>query len=194
MTPCSEHEETLSAFIDGEVGSARAAASLAHALECASCGDFYRGARQLQRRLLESEESEIPERVWNQVREAAGWRRSWSLPNWALRAAAVLAVAVGAWLVARGDGVRRPAELAAPSAALVASAPQSDEEYARLASQVLAAGPRFQRELLTVLESLNARREGGRLDDRLPRAEEAREEESAVATDGRAPFVTPLRY
>lgn len=189
MITCEEYEERLSAHLDGELDSTLAVAALAHALECPSCGEFYRAGKRLAMAVAAhlAPPAEAPEESWERVRGAVGWRRT--APRraaWLWRAAAVLAVGVGGWWLAAGGGVGQRPDVAAPEAVSASSdtAPSqmTDRRFAELAGEVLAAEPRYRQALLGALETVGRRSEEGAGEESSVRSEAFR---PLVGTTGR---------
>lgn len=178
MIPCAQYEEWLSAHLDGELERETALAALAHALECSSCGDFYRACKKLSVAVAAAGEpvGAPPEAVWDGVRRVVGWRRSSELrAAWMWRAAAVLAVALGAWWLSVG-GPAGQGGGAAPRAGTAAVATttagrMTDQRFAQLAGEVLAAEPRYRRALLGALESVGRHSDEGAGDEYSVRSE-----------------------
>jgi hypothetical protein len=185
MKTCEEHELGLSAWIDGELPPTLAAEAIEHALECASCAAFFRGARALQedaRSLAASDGlgKSSAARLWAQIRERTGVGGGSSAPahvaglrhsGW-LRAAALIVLGLG--------GGYATSRLAAPAVAPLAGgvsvarveSPMSDARFVTLADELMRSDPRYQRAMLEVLrlvpaiesgEGLGGRREGAGL-------------------------------
>ncbi|MFN7943178.1 MAG: zf-HC2 domain-containing protein [Thermoanaerobaculia bacterium] len=149
MNDCIAHEETLSAWLDGETTGEDAALALEHTLGCASCREFYLAARDLGRRLgaTAAAPPAVPAPVWDRIRAQAGFERQ-TVVAWRgygfLAKAAMLVVGLGAvLLLARGP--------AAPGAAEM-----SDARFVAMTRELLESDPRYQRTLYQVLRSAPA--------------------------------------
>lgn len=142
---CLAVEERLSALLDGELEPAVAAEALEHAFGCPSCRAFFLAAKRLQALAPELGAAAAAPIEPARVAGAARGVRPF------LRAAALLAVGLGGgWMVARLP--------AAPAGrATVASAgPMTEQRFVALASELMAADPKYQRTMLQVLRLVPA--------------------------------------
>ncbi len=177
---CLRYEEELSALLDGELAPAVAAEALEHAFACPSCRAFFLAAKRLQAGAAELAArpgaAAPPARGLSRLRpRLAGVRPG-------LRAAALVAVGLGGgWAL---SGVLAPG--AGSAGARAAAAPMSEQRFVALASELLAAEPKYQRTMLEVLRLVPALETGEGLDrpedSRFVRAntEERRAERGAV--------------
>jgi len=184
-TPCTDIEERLSAFLDGELPAGAAADALEHAFACASCRRFFVAARNLQRLAPELAEpapvialENDPAWAAIHARSGLGRRRARRLlapaRPW-LRAAALVALGLGGGyiLAAGGRPVTAPVApaAAAPAATLIATgsgapsvAGMDERRFVALAQELLAADRKYQRTMLQVLRLVPALETGEGLD------------------------------
>ena len=172
MTTCQEFELALSELLDGELPPPLAAEAVEHAFGCASCREFFRAARRLGR-VARGEEAvaapapelagERAEEIWRAVRSASGLGRApaRSRSPW-LRAAALVALGVGAGWLARdaGRAVGPRGATAAPGGetVVVSTGPSAMDErrFVALADELLEADTKYQRAMLQVLRLVPA--------------------------------------
>jgi hypothetical protein len=198
-TSCKTYTtERLSAFVDGELAPAEAAALRAHAGACASCAATLADLRALVQNTRALDVPEPPPTLWPSIegaldrRERFGWL---SLSNWKPFAVGALAgaVAVGLIVVALPILRARPGSPAgAPTPTETASAAPADpllnEAEAEFA-QAAAAYERSIAKLRTLLAREETRwspQERSRMAERLGRLDEAiaRSREVARRTPG----------
>ena len=169
MSDCERHQETLSAFIDGEAAPAEALPALDHLLRCAACRGFYDRARALQRRLAASAEP-APAAVWERiVAGAAGaparaGSAAAALRSWAPRLAAAFVLGVAAWSGYALGGGPAPglqglarAEAAAQVEVQVGAGGMNDARFLDLTLEILRADRRYHDKLLEVLTAVDGR-------------------------------------
>jgi anti-sigma factor RsiW len=177
---CLGVEESLSALLDGELAPAAAAQALEHAFGCPSCRAFFLAAKRLQGAAAEL--AGRPAGAARPARGSSGLRARFAGVRPGLRAAALVAVGRGGgWALS---------EALAPGAggygARLAEAPMTEQRFVALASELLAAEPKYQRTMLEVLRLVPALEIGEGLDrpedSRFVRAntEERRAERGAV--------------
>ncbi len=183
MKSCEEYEIELSSLVDGELPPEAAGEALEHAFGCAGCRAFYLAARRLEKAgaglRREATTADAADAGWRVVQErlsrSAGAVR-W-LPSRGLRAAALVALGLGAGYVL--SGVLRPlpaspAELAATlagsavvPAAATTGAPATpagpampsamdEHRFVALADELMRADVRYQRAMLQVLRLVPA--------------------------------------
>lgn len=168
MTHCEDCQIAISALLDGELPAADVPAAIDHLLDCPACSGFYRGARGLADLLGETglargpapEAEPAPAAVWHRVERRSGSPLS-RLPGWTARAAAAALVAVGAWAALQLGGIDRGT---APVRVVLGERPaaMSDERFVAIAAELLRAAPRYRREMLDVMSTVE--REVGRAD------------------------------
>lgn len=183
-TPCTEHEERLSAFLDGELPAGAAADALEHAFSCASCRRFFVAARDLQR-LAPGLAAPAPapaletDPTWAAIRAQSGLaerrsRRLGPAPSW-LRAAALVVLGLGGgyFLAATARPVAAPSGVPAASVLVAAASTSSgvtsgaamdERRFVALAQELLAADRKYQRTMLQVLRLVPALETGEGLD------------------------------
>ena len=76
MKKCDEVQEQISAYIDGETGSAETSAMFFHLGECPECRAFLKSVIQLQSVL---HENELPARIETRPAPAALWKRRFAV-------------------------------------------------------------------------------------------------------------------
>jgi len=204
MKTCELLEVEVSSLVDAEVDPQAVPALVDHLLVCPSCREFYRQARSLDLELAETRgELPIAEALpegWNRIeRELGGdWRqaanRRWAprVPGvavWALRMAAVLALLVGGWSLARLWPAAGPAadgtlevQLASDRGAM------SDQRFLEITMELLRADPRYHQkmqEIMTAVSGWGVAAEGS---GERPRLQPPRGDgELRLATDRQAP-------
>lgn len=94
MKKCDEVQELISAYVDGETGSAETCAMFFHLGECAECRAFMRSVLRLQSVLRESELAVRIEK--NQA--AALWKRRFAV-SYPIAAAVALALFLSSFLL-----------------------------------------------------------------------------------------------
>ena len=94
MKKCDEVQELISAYVDGETGSAETSAMFFHLGECAECRAFMRSVLRLQSVLRESELAVRIEK--NQA--AALWKRRFAV-SYPIAAAVALALFLSSFLL-----------------------------------------------------------------------------------------------
>jgi negative regulator of sigma E activity len=198
MTACKTYTtERLSAFVDGELAPAEAAAVRTHAASCAACTAALADLRALVKNARALDVPEPPPTLWPSIegaldrREPFGWL---TLANWKPFAVGAMAGAVAVVLVVFALPLLRarheaPVASAPPETPAAAPAdPLLNEAEAEFA-QAAAAYERSIAKLRTLLEREEARwspQERGRMAERLARLDEAisRSRELARRTPG----------
>jgi hypothetical protein len=175
MSDCERHQETLSAFLDGETSPAEALPALDHLLRCAACRGFYGKARALQQQLAASAraESAAPPAVWERiVADAAGAparRGSMALlRSWAPRLAAAFVLGLAAWSGYALGGGAGPGMLGLAGEATasqveieVGAGGMTDSRFLDLTLEILRADRRYHDKLLEVLTAVDAGERAG---------------------------------
>ncbi len=202
MSDCDRHQETLSAFLDGEASPAETLPAFDHLLGCADCRAFYARARALDRALaLAGEEparENAPAAVWERIAEsvapASGRRPTagpsrfhWMPSAWAPRLAAALLLGVAVW-----GGYALGGRQAGPAAGgevevVVGGGGMTDARFLELTLEVLRSDPRYHEKMREVLTALDDRpRERSGQDGVLASGED----EGAGTADRREPGFT----
>lgn len=144
---CLVVEERLSALLDGELEPAVAAEALEHAFGCPSCRAFFLAAKRLQALAAESGANANPRASVETAPLAPAARRVRPF----LRAAALVAIGLGGgWMVAR-----LPAGSAGRTT-VTGAASMTEQRFVALASELMAADPKYQRTMLQVLRLVPA--------------------------------------
>jgi predicted anti-sigma-YlaC factor YlaD len=164
MSTCDYHEAQLSAWLDDELDRPGQLELLDHLVRCADCRRFHAEARALDalvaivRRPAEADRPS-PE-VWQRIHrgstnvaDAGPTRRA--IPAWALRAAAVMVLALGlgslVWFGSR-ETAEKPAE------AIVQlgeeSGQMTDVRFVELTQEVLRADPRYRSAMFRVMQQV----------------------------------------
>lgn len=198
MKSCESWEIELSSLIDGELAPEAATEAVEHALGCAECAEFFRGARRLAASVeaLRAGDGALSHRradeLWRTVAERAteppaSSRFARTLPSRSLRAAALVALGLGGgWFLSAlggpGAGGSLPG-LLDPRLASSSSATAMDERrFVALADELMRSDVRYQRAMLEVLRLVPALEsgEGLRNEDR-PRVVRAASESTREA-------------
>lgn len=156
--PCARVEESLSAFLDGELPAGAAADALEHAFGCADCRRFFLAAKRLQALAGELRSASDPggaETARRRIAAAAGARAAGrpAVAGW-LRAAALVALGLGAGYAL--------APFATPSApppgagATTAAGEMTEQRFVALAQELLSSDTKYQRTMLQVLRLVPA--------------------------------------
>jgi hypothetical protein len=175
MSDCERHQETLSAFLDGETSPAESLPALDHLLRCPACRDFYGKARALEQRLAASAPAEpaAPEDVWERIvadAAAAPARRSAvaALRSWAPRLAAAFVLGLAAWSGYALGGGAGPGMLGLAGEATanqveieVGAGGMTDSRFLDLTLEILRADRRYHDKLLEVLTAVDAGERAG---------------------------------
>lgn len=166
MSDCDRHQETLSAFLDGEASAAEALPAFDHLLGCAACRAFYARARALERALdLSGAEADggedAPAAVWERIAASVappGRSRSrFAPPAWTQRLAAALLLGVAVWGgYALGGRQARPAR-GGEVEVVVGGGGMTDARFLALTLEVLRSDPRYHEKMREVLTALDDR-------------------------------------
>jgi len=151
---CLAVEESLSAWLDGELAPAAAAEAFEHAFGCPSCRAFFVAAKRLQVLAPELGSRSEP----TPARRA---RRPWAAlrVHPYLRAAALVVLGLGGgWMLARLP----PTPSDGPTVAT--AGPMTEQRFVELASELMTAEPKYQRTMLQVLRLVPALETGEGLD------------------------------
>jgi hypothetical protein len=177
MKSCEEYEIELSSLVDGELPPQAAGEALEHAFGCAGCRGFYLAARRLEKVGTGLRRSDVAsqadsEAAWQGVQERLAERSGllrW-LPSRALRAAALVALGLGAGYLLSGvlrplpgtaTGARTLAGSGVVPAATSTATPaptgaMDEHRFVALADELMRADVRYQRAMLQVLRLVPA--------------------------------------
>jgi len=165
MNSCESHELLISAWLDDELEAPDRLEMTDHLVRCPACREFYREARALDGAVaaLAPGSEPAPAHVWERIQRQTESRspRRFAPPAWALRLAAVLAIAVGAGLwIASGSGSRGGLVVgsSAPDEILVElggdAGRMSEKRFVELTTEVLRADPRFHLAMYEVMQQV----------------------------------------
>jgi len=160
MKNCEYHEEQLSAWLDGELERAGQMEVLDHLVVCESCRRFHAEARALDGLVsVVRTPADAPApsaEIWRRIQMAAdrpAARRA--IPAWALRAAAVIVLAIGLgtvfWLGSTGDAVLPPEAIVQLGEE---SGRMTDARFVELTQEVLRADPRYRAAMYHVMDQV----------------------------------------
>ena len=160
MKSCEYHEEQLSAWLDGELEREGQMELLDHLVFCESCRRFHAEARALDglvAAVRTGADAPAPSvEIWERIQVAAERpTRRRAIPAWALRAAAVLVLAVGLgsvfWFGSNDEAVR-------PAEAIVHLGEQAgqmtDARFVELTQEVLRSEPRYRTAMYHVMDQV----------------------------------------
>lgn len=173
---CEQHEQNLSAILDGEMATVDLPGTLDHVVDCASCADFYRRSRDLDAAVTAAEtpddgEEEAPEQTWERISDKVAWSRG-ARPSrwleWAPRLAAVVLLAFGLWLLQAvgggrlltpSDGAAGPETVEGASSEArievqVGELDMTESRFVEITAEVLRADQRYHRKMLEVMETV----------------------------------------
>lgn len=163
MNPCENYEVFVSSWLDDQLERSEQVEMLDHLVRCPSCRGFYARARSLEGMLAairtSQEEAQAPVELWERIADAAAqapaaswWRRP---PAWAMRAAAVLLLAIGLGVVFFQSTLRVSPVTRDTGIPVAANAGEMTEaRFVELAEEVLRADPRYQFAMFQVMEQV----------------------------------------
>lgn len=165
MNACERYELLVSVWLDGELDACDRLEMTDHLVRCPACRDFYREARALDGLVagVSPSREPAPAHLWERIRRAAEResRRRFAPPGWAVRLAAVLAVAVGAGLLlwsANGAPAGLVVGSPSPDEILIELGEDGDRmserRFVELTTEVLRADRRFHLAMYEVMEQV----------------------------------------
>lgn len=168
MKNCEDYEVLISSWLDDEAPGAQQVEWVDHLVRCAGCRDFYRQARSLEGVLAAvrtpARAEALPSDLWRRIADAGRVesRRvspARRLPTWALRAAAVLVVAVGLpFALRQGWSGRDPAVPPVPRTLEVrlGENPESmdDARFVGVATELLRADRRYHAAMYRLMDQV----------------------------------------
>jgi len=187
MKSCQEHESRISAWLDGEFDAERRLELLDHFARCPGCRRFYLEARALAGLVAgvgAAPAEPLPADMWERIasrvdRHRAGRAVRRRPAVWMLRAAALLAVAlgVGFWQLRGAAQPEAPPASASEIEVLLEQdqGEMSETRFVELTTEVLRADRRFHRAMLEVMEQVVAET----ATERSPETSEGRGDERA---------------
>ena len=159
MSSCKHYEILVSAWLDGQLERNEQVECLDHLVRCGACRGFYVEARALDGlvaavRTPAGAEAPSPE-IWKRIEWAARKKTRQParrrIPGWALRAAAVLVVAVGlSVMLWNGRVVRAPAQ----AEVLLGQGSMSEERFVELTREVLQADRRYHSAMYQIMQQV----------------------------------------
>ncbi len=160
MNNCEHYEILVSAWLDDQLERAEQVGLLDHLVRCPACRRFYVQARGLDGLLAAirtpASEARPSPRMWERIAIAAAApdTKPWwqSPPAWALRAAAVIVLAVGLGLVFIGFPVPQPT--ADPVVIGGNAGDMTEARFFELAEEVMSADHRYQLAMYRVMEQV----------------------------------------
>ena len=179
MRECSEHQQEISALLDGEGDPTKVLDVMEHVASCPSCGAFVREVRVMQAALDEVYPVEAPLPDCDEdVLPLERPRRSRARVRWAWGLAAALVASLGLPLLFNSVTSGTPG-VPSPDQQVVIRLGEdgdamTDERFVAMVTQLLRADPVYRNEMFSVLTTI---REGGVMEEtgRTPETGRSRE-------------------
>jgi anti-sigma factor RsiW len=156
MNACERHQIEISALLDGESTPAAAIRVLDHLTGCPACRSFYGEVRSFHD--LVSDLRDAGDAGTAPHRRSRPRRRTAAMPRWTWGLAAVLALAVGWWGVARFGPAADPAGVGAAPVTIELGGDagrMDDARFVEMTRELLQADRRYHRMMLGLLTALD---------------------------------------